>query len=194
VLSPAMSGPAVPASPTSKAPTAKRVAYTIGSAISIATAEAHALTDVIVRSARGPGSRWTPAAGPPAAWPRVAGRVRRSQWLTLMRTCVPMTSDGSAYARFRRALNTGNPTLVIAAARELPQVGLHDALRSASCCETGIRSNTRELPCAGSAGSHSRHEASRSTHSDWRPTRLTRCPTAPPKRWSRCSGSVSPTE
>src|SRR5438270_5268022 len=39
------------------------------------------------------------------------------------------TSDGSAYARFRRALNTGNRTLVIAAARELPQVGLHDALR-----------------------------------------------------------------
>ena len=49
--------------------------------------------------------------------------------MTPMRTCVRMTSDGSAYARFRRALNTGNQTLVIAAARELPQVGLHDALR-----------------------------------------------------------------
>ena len=49
--------------------------------------------------------------------------------LTQMGTCVRMTSDGSAYARFRRALNTGNKTLVIAAARELPHVDLNDALR-----------------------------------------------------------------
>jgi hypothetical protein len=40
-----------------------------------------------------------------------------------------MTSDGNPYARFRRALQTGNETLVVAAARELPQVALHDALR-----------------------------------------------------------------
>jgi len=40
-----------------------------------------------------------------------------------------MTSDGSAYARFRRALNTGNVTLVVSAARELPTIGLDDALR-----------------------------------------------------------------
>jgi hypothetical protein len=40
-----------------------------------------------------------------------------------------MTSDGNAYARFRRALETGNETLVIAAAHELPQVALDDALR-----------------------------------------------------------------
>ena len=40
-----------------------------------------------------------------------------------------MTSDGSAYARFRRALETGNELLVLAAARELPKVALHDALR-----------------------------------------------------------------
>lgn len=40
-----------------------------------------------------------------------------------------MTSDGSPYGRFRRALETGNELLVIAAARELPQVGLADALR-----------------------------------------------------------------
>jgi hypothetical protein len=40
-----------------------------------------------------------------------------------------MTSDGNAYARFRRALQTGNETLVLAAARELPQVALDDALR-----------------------------------------------------------------
>ena len=40
-----------------------------------------------------------------------------------------MTSDGSAYARFRRALNTGNEHLVLTAARELPQIALDDALR-----------------------------------------------------------------
>ena len=40
-----------------------------------------------------------------------------------------MTSEGNAYSRFRRALQSGNETLVIAAARELPQVALDDALR-----------------------------------------------------------------
>ena len=37
-------------------------------------------------------------------------------------------SDGSAYSRFRRALQTGNIALVTAAALELPRVGLDDAL------------------------------------------------------------------
>jgi hypothetical protein len=40
-----------------------------------------------------------------------------------------MTSEGSPYARFRRALETGNELLVLGAARELPQVALEDALR-----------------------------------------------------------------
>ena len=40
-----------------------------------------------------------------------------------------VTSDGSAYTRFRRALDTGNPHIVIAAAKELPQIALDDALR-----------------------------------------------------------------
>lgn len=40
-----------------------------------------------------------------------------------------VTSDGNPYARFRRALETGNETLVTAAARELPRIGLEDALR-----------------------------------------------------------------
>src|ERR1700754_824234 len=39
-----------------------------------------------------------------------------------------MTSDGSPYARFRRALDTGNELLVLNAARELPQIALEDAL------------------------------------------------------------------
>jgi hypothetical protein len=42
--------------------------------------------------------------------------------------CSSMTSDGSAYVRFRRALETGNAALVIAAAQELPRVALDDAL------------------------------------------------------------------
>jgi hypothetical protein len=40
-----------------------------------------------------------------------------------------MTSHGSAYARFRRALDTGNLTMIRAAAAELPQVSLSDALQ-----------------------------------------------------------------
>lgn len=39
-----------------------------------------------------------------------------------------VTSSGSPYARLKRALATGNLTLVRAAAAELPQVDLGDAL------------------------------------------------------------------
>src|SRR3954453_1601605 len=39
-----------------------------------------------------------------------------------------MTSDGSPYARFRRALAQGRLPLVYAAAAELPRVDLDDAL------------------------------------------------------------------
>ena len=40
-----------------------------------------------------------------------------------------VSSSGSPYARFRRALSIGNLALVHAAATELPQVELDDALR-----------------------------------------------------------------
>jgi hypothetical protein len=40
-----------------------------------------------------------------------------------------VTSEGSPYARFRRALETGNELLVLTTARELPQIALDDALR-----------------------------------------------------------------
>jgi hypothetical protein len=40
-----------------------------------------------------------------------------------------VSSSGSPYARFRRAIATGNIALVHAAAAELPQVDLDDALR-----------------------------------------------------------------
>ena len=39
-----------------------------------------------------------------------------------------MSSQGSAYARFQRALKTGNLTLIRNAAGELPQIELADAL------------------------------------------------------------------
>jgi hypothetical protein len=39
-----------------------------------------------------------------------------------------VSSDGSSYARFRRALGTGNMALIRAAAAELPHVDLGDAL------------------------------------------------------------------
>src|SRR5947209_20387999 len=39
-----------------------------------------------------------------------------------------MTSQGHAVSRFARALKTGNPTIVVAAAVELPRLSLADAL------------------------------------------------------------------
>ena len=39
-----------------------------------------------------------------------------------------MTAQGSAYGRFRRALDTGNANLALAAAADLEHVGLADAL------------------------------------------------------------------
>jgi hypothetical protein len=40
-----------------------------------------------------------------------------------------MTSEGSPYARFRRALDNGHLAMVRLAAAELPRVALEDALR-----------------------------------------------------------------
>src|SRR3712207_2914631 len=45
-----------------------------------------------------------------------------------MRTCVRMTSHGSPYARFQRALRIGRLSTVRAAAAELPVIDLDDAL------------------------------------------------------------------
>jgi hypothetical protein len=50
-----------------------------------------------------------------------------------------MTSEGSPYVRFRRALETGNELLVLATARELPQVALPDALRICLVLRDGER-------------------------------------------------------
>jgi hypothetical protein len=45
-----------------------------------------------------------------------------------MRTFVPVTSQGTAYGRFRHALDKGLATQALLAARELEHVGLADAL------------------------------------------------------------------
>ena len=42
--------------------------------------------------------------------------------------CSPITSQGHPYGRFRRSLSARNPTLATAAAHELEQLGLDDAL------------------------------------------------------------------
>jgi hypothetical protein len=44
--------------------------------------------------------------------------------LTAMRTYVRLSDAGTPYVRFRRSLETGDPHLVLAAARELPQIAL----------------------------------------------------------------------
>jgi hypothetical protein len=51
-----------------------------------------------------------------------------------------VTSEGSPYARFRRALETGNELLVLTTARELPQISLDDALRICLVLRDGDRS------------------------------------------------------
>jgi hypothetical protein len=52
-----------------------------------------------------------------------------------------VTSQGSPYARLRRALATGNPTIAWAAAAELPSVELADALALCllAASDTGVR-------------------------------------------------------
>jgi hypothetical protein len=50
-----------------------------------------------------------------------------------------VTSEGSPYSRFRRALDTGNELLVLTTARELPQIALDDALRICLVLRDGDR-------------------------------------------------------
>jgi hypothetical protein len=52
---------------------------------------------------------------------------------------------GGSYQRFLRALDVGNPTLVRAAAAELPQVGLEDAL---AICLVLLDRDPRAFPTA----------------------------------------------
>jgi hypothetical protein len=65
---------------------------------------------------------------PPATESLLVARVALYIENLLLRTYVPMTSTGSAYGRFRRALDNGNLLAARAAAIELKHVGLAEAL------------------------------------------------------------------
>jgi hypothetical protein len=53
---------------------------------------------------------------------QIAAKVRQAEKLLFV------TSEGSPYGRLRRALDTGNARIALAAAADLPHVGLADAL------------------------------------------------------------------
>jgi hypothetical protein len=55
-----------------------------------------------------------------------------------------VTSQGSALARFRRAVASGNPSLALAAAAELPRLGLEDALALVLVLEDEARHPSRD--------------------------------------------------
>ena len=52
---------------------------------------------------------------------------------------------GGSYQRFRRALEIGNPTLIRAAAAELPRIGLEDAL---AICLVLLEAEPQRFPAA----------------------------------------------
>ena len=66
--------------------------------------------------------------------------------------CSPMTSDGSPYSRFQRAIRSGNLALIHATAAELPYVPLPTRWRSCSSSTPGTRSASTRPRCAGPAG------------------------------------------
>jgi hypothetical protein len=84
-----------------------------------------------------------------------------------------VTSQGSAHARFRRALATGNPLLVRAAAAELGSISLADALSICLCSCAPSRVATGEQQCAFTPDSRRRSLvwSSRTHRSCWRPFR-----------------------
>ena len=71
-----------------------------------------------------------------------------------------MGDHGNAYARFLRALDSGNEVLILSAARQLPRVALNDALRSCLLLRDGdpdsLRASRGPLAGAIRAGSTGR--------------------------------------
>ena len=76
---------------------------------------------------------------------------------------------GSAYARFRRALETDSASLATAAAYELPQLNLAEALRLCLLYAPADRSRFDRAIVAGTPGSVSRRKVwtSRLPRSPW---------------------------
>jgi hypothetical protein len=62
-----------------------------------------------------------------------------------------VTSQGSPYARFRRALDRGNVTEALSSATELEHVGLTEALELCLLLRDKAPSGSREQRCAGMA-------------------------------------------
>ena len=62
-----------------------------------------------------------------------------------MRTCVPVTSQGSAHGRFRHALDRGQVNFALEAATELPAVSLGEALE---LCELLATTGDERFPAA----------------------------------------------
>jgi hypothetical protein len=54
-----------------------------------------------------------------------------------------VTSEGHPRARFQRAIKAGNLVAAEAAAREISDLTLEDALRSSRCTRRSIRSGSR---------------------------------------------------
>jgi hypothetical protein len=73
----------------------------------------------------------TPGCSVPLSRIRAAVVLTIRSWLVGPHACEHafVTSEGHAHARFRRALLSKNLKLIEAASRELPHVGLDDALR-----------------------------------------------------------------
>ena len=82
--------------------------------------------------------------------------------LTHMRTYVRMTSDGSPYARFRRALETGNELLVLERSAGVPGCGARGRIAHLPGAARRSRSVISGRPSAGLAASRSRRVRSRS--------------------------------
>jgi hypothetical protein len=104
-----------------------------------------------------------------------------------------MTSQGSAYARFRRALQTGSLPVVRAAAAELPTIRLDDALRVCVLIRENDP-NHYERAALRWVGRFAL-EARDATLADVRAgaAALEQLPDEPATRWALCSVSASRT-
>ena len=92
-----------------------------------------------------------------------------------------MTSDGSPYSRFQRALRSGNLALIHATAVELPYVPLTDALAILLVLDARHeeRFNAAAVRWAGRLATEVRRSSSASSPA--RSSRWSRCPTSAPR-------------
>lgn len=101
-----------------------------------------------------------------------------------------VTSEGSPYSRFRRALTTGNLLLVRAAAAELLRVDLPDALRICLLIRRGDPDRYEQPRSNGSDASASNIPASGSTTSPKGSLPSARFPPRQPQHSTPCGHSA----